>query len=72
MDRVNTHWCCLYHTADRPLAEILHGMLVEQGIQVVLVNRQDSSYIFLGELELHVACAQLDEARALLLQALKK
>jgi hypothetical protein len=28
------------------------------------VNRQDSSYIFLGEIELHVPCEQADKAAA--------
>jgi hypothetical protein len=35
-------------------AEILRGLLDEEGIQAVIVNKQDSSYIAFGEIELLV------------------
>lgn len=62
MAGINTAWCKVYSTADRVQAEIIHGMLESQGIACTLVNRQDSSYIFLGEIELHVPCEQADKA----------
>jgi hypothetical protein len=33
---------------------MVEGMLNEQGIPAKLLNRQDSSYVFLGEMELYV------------------
>ena len=55
-------WCKVYSTPDRVQAEILHGMLESEGMACTLVNRQDSTYIFLGEVELHVPSDQVDEA----------
>jgi hypothetical protein len=55
-------WCRVFSTPDLALAEILHGMLVELGIDCMVVNRQDSVYVLLGEIELHVPCAQADTA----------
>lgn len=57
-----TDWCRVYTTTDRLQAEILHGMLESGGIPCSLVNRQDSTYIFLGEIELHVPCDLADRA----------
>lgn len=62
MAGINTAWCKVYATADRVQAEIIHGMLEAEGISCMQVNRQDSSYIFLGEIELHVPCDQADKA----------
>jgi hypothetical protein len=62
MAGMNTAWCKVYSTPDRVQAEIIHGMLETAGIACTLVNRQDSSYIFLGEIELHVPCEQADKA----------
>jgi hypothetical protein len=33
---------------------MVEGMLSEQGIPAKMLNRQDSSYVFLGEMELYV------------------
>jgi len=64
MAGMNTAWCKVYATPDRVQAEIIHGMLEAEGIACTLVNRQDSSYIFLGEIELHVPCEQAESAAA--------
>jgi hypothetical protein len=62
MAGMTTSWCKVFSTPDRSLAEILHGLLIEQGIDCVVVNRQDSVYVLLGEIELHVPCDQADAA----------
>lgn len=62
MAGMTTSWCKVYSSPDRAQAEILHGLLLEQGIDCVVVNRQDSVYVHLGEIELHVPCDQADAA----------
>jgi hypothetical protein len=48
------NWFLLLRTDKYVDAEILRGMLEENQIPVIVVNKQDSSYIFLGELEVYV------------------
>lgn len=48
------NWNLLYSTRNIAEANIIKGMLEENGITVVLVNKQDSSYLNFGEIELHV------------------
>lgn len=43
----------IYSTSANYKAELLKGLLMENGINAIIVNKQDSSYLF-GELELYV------------------
>ena len=70
MAGMTTDWCKVYSTPNRVQAEILHGMLDSNGIACTLVNRQDSNYIFLGEVELHVPADRVKEASDLVREAL--
>ena len=47
-------------------AEITRQMLEENNINVVLLNKQDSSYLMFGPIELYVNEKQLKEATDLL------
>ena len=47
-------------------AEITKQMLEEHNINVVLLNKQDSSYLMFGLIELYVKKEQLKEAKDLL------
>ena len=47
-------------------AEITKQMLEENNINVVLLNKQDSSYLMFGSIELYVDEEQLNQARDLL------
>jgi len=47
-------------------AEITKQMLEEHNINVVLLNKQDSSYLMFGLIELYVKNEQLKEATDLL------
>ena len=47
-------------------AEITKQMLEEHNINVVLLNKQDSSYLMFGLIELYVKKEQLKEATDLL------
>ncbi|RAJ85403.1 putative signal transducing protein [Chitinophaga dinghuensis] len=57
--------------SDRPYeTEIVKGMLQENGIDAVILNRQSSSYTFTipGQVELYVPEAQADSAKNLVTQ----
>ena len=47
-------------------AEITKQMLEENNIKVVLLNKQDSSYLMFGEIELYINKEQLNQAEKLL------
>ncbi|SFN77348.1 Putative signal transducing protein [Chitinophaga sp. YR627] len=61
-------WVKIYYTNQVFRAEIVKGMLEENGINVVLINRLDSSYLSAlpGMAELFVHDSQEAEARRLL------
>jgi hypothetical protein len=47
-------------------AEIIKQMLEENNIKVVLLNKQDSSYLMFGSIDLYVNKEQLNQAKDLL------
>ena len=47
------NWTKIYSTVKMYQAELLKGMLEENNIEAVIINKQDSAYLF-GELELYV------------------
>jgi hypothetical protein len=64
-------WMLLYTTTSLPQANIVKGMLEENNVPVMMMNKQDSSYVNFGEIELHVPFHLKELARQLLHQALK-
>jgi type III secretory pathway lipoprotein EscJ len=61
-------WIKIFST-DRPFeAEMVKGMLLENGVNAVLLNRQDSSYIqaLPGQAEIYVHTSQVTQALELL------
>ena len=57
-----TRWKSIYRTKDRIKAEIVKDVLEDRGITAVLVNKQDSAYVVLGEFEIHVPGDEVMEA----------
>lgn len=47
-------WSLIYASKSLPEATIIKGMLEENNVPVMLMNRQDSSYVNFGEIELYV------------------
>jgi putative signal transducing protein len=47
-------WYKIYSTDSYAEANIVKGMLEENSIKAIMLNKQDSSYLFLGEIELYV------------------
>lgn len=58
----------LLSTENPNKAEITKQMLEENNITVVLLNKQDSSYLMFGAIELYVNEKQLEQAKELLNQ----
>jgi len=47
-------WEKIYTTEDTFKAELLRTMLKEHGIECVVMNKKDSAYIMIGEVEIFV------------------
>lgn len=47
-------WIRLYKASDQFQANILQGMLKENGIESVVINQKDSSYLSFGDCSLYV------------------
>jgi hypothetical protein len=63
-------WYKIYSTVNYAEANIIKGMLEENNIQTILLNKQDSSYLCLGEIELYVSIHFKDVAIHLVNNAL--
>jgi hypothetical protein len=63
-------WFKLYSTKNYLEANIIKGMLEENNIQTIILNKQDSSYLAFGEIELYVPMHLKDIAQQLLNNAL--
>lgn len=63
-------WFKLYITKNYAEANIIKGMLEENNIHVVMLNKLDSSYLSFGDIELYVPAHLKDIARELLNNAL--
>jgi Putative prokaryotic signal transducing protein len=47
------NWVCIYSSKLAHKVEIVKAVLADNNINSVIVNKQDSAYLF-GEIELHV------------------
>ncbi len=65
----DSHWEVVFSTTLLYKAEIIKGMLEEEGIQAVIVNKQDSSYIAFGEIELFVPRENVLDAKQIMERA---
>lgn len=63
-------WFLIYATRNFPQANIIKGMLEENGVPVMLINKQDSSYLNFGDIELHVPDELKNVAKQLVDQGL--
>ncbi|MGN6214990.1 putative signal transducing protein [Parafilimonas sp.] len=63
-------WFKLYSTRNYLEANIIKGKLEENDIRAVILNRQDSSYLAFGDIEIYVPVHLKDIALHLLNNAL--
>ncbi|MBA4139160.1 MAG: DUF2007 domain-containing protein [Segetibacter sp.] len=64
------NWFLLYATQNLSEASIVKGMLEENSVPVLLINKQDSSYLNFGDIELYVPSHLKDIAKHLVDQGL--
>ncbi len=64
------NWALLYRTEDFTRASIIKGMLEENNVPVSIINKQDSSYLNFGEIEVYVPGHFKELANTLLNQSL--
>lgn len=64
------NWIVIYRTENFAKANIVKGMLEENNVPVTLMNKQDSSYVNFGEIELYVPSHLQELAKDLLNKAL--
>lgn len=50
---IDSNWTKVYTSAQQYKVELIKGLLAENNIESVSVNKQDSAYLF-GEVELYV------------------
>ena len=50
---MDKNWVKIFSTSAHYKAELLKGLLLENDIEAIIFNKQDSAYLF-GELELYV------------------
>jgi len=55
-------WTAVFNTQDEYLVSIAQELLQENGIESVVVSNKDSSYVFLGEIELYVSDEDKEQA----------
>ncbi|MBK7852419.1 MAG: DUF2007 domain-containing protein [Bacteroidetes bacterium] len=61
-------WECIYSSDKMHLAEIVQAVLRDEGIESVAVDKRDSSYITIGEVELYVPGENAILARSIIEQ----
>lgn len=60
------NWYRIYSALNLPEASIIKGMLEENGVSVMIVNKQSSSYLSFGDIEIHVPTHFKEIAKQLL------
>lgn len=62
---MDSNWALIYSTGNPYKSELLKGLLEENNIISVIINKQDSSYHF-GELELYVKPEDVVQAKRII------
>ncbi len=62
----NQKWVCIYKSNNKFEAEAVKGHLEAEGISCVMLNKQDSSYLNFGYVELHVPESISEKAKQLI------
>lgn len=63
---MSPEWTLAYSTTLDFQAALIKEMLEDQGVVVVLVNKKDSSYIIIGDIEIYVSIDDLIRAKHLI------
>ena len=57
-----SNWKKVFSSSQLAIASMVSGILMEQKIQTNVLNKIDSSYVFLGEVEVYVSAADYENA----------
>lgn len=57
-----SNWKKVFSSSQLAVASMVSGILMEQKIQTNVLNKIDSSYVFLGEVEVYVTAADYENA----------
>lgn len=60
------NWICIYRSISIQDVELIRSILEDNNIEAVVLNKQDSSYPCIGEIELYVPKESFTEARSLI------
>lgn len=63
---MNNKWTKVYSTKHRYSAEIVRAVLLDHNIDSVILDKQDSAYVMLGEIEVYVHSEQSSLAFAII------
>ena len=63
---MNPNWVMIYSTTEQYKASLLNGLLDEAEIKNVLINKQDSSYMAFGQIEIYVENLNVIKAKHLI------
>ncbi len=61
-------WTVVYKAKNKYQADIIQGMLKENGVESVIINQKDSAYLSFGDTLLYVHNDNFDKARELIVQ----
>ncbi len=59
-------WKKIFSSSQLTSASMVMGILNDNDIPAKTLNKQDSSYVFLGEVEVYVPLAMFEKAKALI------
>ena len=57
-----SNWKKVFSSSQLAVASMVSGILMEQQIQTNVLNKIDSSYVFLGEVEVYVSADDYENA----------
>jgi len=61
-------WQLIYYSDKQHLVQIVKAVLADNGIESFELNKKDSSYISVGEIELYVKAEEVSLARIIIEQ----
>jgi len=62
---MDTNWTKIYSSGAPYQVELIKGLLEENGIKAISVNKQDSAYLF-GEIEIYVSVEDVFKAKQII------
>jgi hypothetical protein len=57
-----SNWKKVFSSSQLAVASMVSGILMEKQIQTNVLNKIDSSYVFIGEVEVYVSAADYENA----------